>query len=251
MLYGLDSAKKAISTTRSAVVVEGYTDVMACHLAGVETAVATCGTAFGVEHIKVLRRIMRDEADLAPARVIFTFDGDKAGPVSYTHLDVYKRQASGRVDPRVLYDPTEVRVVADVARTAYAPDLDLAALEAAATRLVATGTVPRAFTGTRADLAALKDMTSRLIGRFVYAVEVATRARHGDGPLTRYAADLAIPDDVRAECVMLKAVAAHYVMQSDERQRVAGVQAEIIEGLLAHFGERPEQLDEDLSLIHI
>ena len=79
VLYGLDSAKKAISTTRSAVVVEGYTDVMACHLAGVETAVATCGTAFGVEHIKVLRRIMRDEADLAPARVIFTFDGDAAG----------------------------------------------------------------------------------------------------------------------------------------------------------------------------
>ncbi|MBP8879938.1 MAG: DNA primase [Dermatophilaceae bacterium] len=79
VLYGLDSAKKAISTTRTAVVVEGYTDVMACHLAGVETAVATCGTAFGVEHIKVLRRIMRDEADLAPARVIFTFDGDAAG----------------------------------------------------------------------------------------------------------------------------------------------------------------------------
>ena len=79
VLYGLDSAKKAIAASRSAVVVEGYTDVMACHLAGVETAVATCGTAFGVEHIKILRRIMRDEADLAPARVIFTFDGDRAG----------------------------------------------------------------------------------------------------------------------------------------------------------------------------
>jgi DNA primase len=60
-------------------VVEGYTDVMACHLAGIETAVATCGTAFGVEHIKVLRRIMRDESDLAPAKVVFTFDGDAAG----------------------------------------------------------------------------------------------------------------------------------------------------------------------------
>ncbi|MEO8830319.1 DNA primase [Lapillicoccus sp.] len=79
VLYGLDAAKKAIARDRTAVVVEGYTDVMACHLAGVETAIATCGTAFGVEHIKTLRRIMRDEADLAPARVIFTFDGDKAG----------------------------------------------------------------------------------------------------------------------------------------------------------------------------
>jgi DNA primase len=79
VLYGLDLAKKKISSTRQAVVVEGYTDVMACHLAGVETAVATCGTAFGADHIKTLRRLMRDEADLAPARVIFTFDGDAAG----------------------------------------------------------------------------------------------------------------------------------------------------------------------------
>ena len=79
VLYGLDLAKKKIAAERTAVVVEGYTDVMACHLAGVETAVATCGTAFGADHIKVLRRIMRDEADLAPARVIFTFDGDAAG----------------------------------------------------------------------------------------------------------------------------------------------------------------------------
>jgi len=79
VLYGLDAAKKSIATERKAVVVEGYTDVMACHLAGIEGAVATCGTAFGVDHIKVLRRIMRDEADLAPARVVFTFDGDAAG----------------------------------------------------------------------------------------------------------------------------------------------------------------------------
>jgi DNA primase len=79
VLYGLDMAKKAIARDRQAVVVEGYTDVMACQLAGIETAVATCGTAFGVEHIKVLRRIMRDESDLAPAKVVFTFDGDAAG----------------------------------------------------------------------------------------------------------------------------------------------------------------------------
>jgi DNA primase len=79
VLYGLDAAKKSIAAERKAVVVEGYTDVMACHLAGIEGAVATCGTSFGVDHIKMLRRIMRDEADLAPARVVFTFDGDAAG----------------------------------------------------------------------------------------------------------------------------------------------------------------------------
>lgn len=79
VLYGLDMAKKSIAGERQAVVVEGYTDVMAAHLSGVTGAVATCGTAFGIDHIKVLRRIMRDEADGAPAKVIFTFDGDAAG----------------------------------------------------------------------------------------------------------------------------------------------------------------------------
>ena len=79
VLYGLDLAKKSIRDERLAVVVEGYTDVMAAHLSGVEGAVATCGTAFGADHIKVLRRIVRDEADQAPAKVVFTFDGDKAG----------------------------------------------------------------------------------------------------------------------------------------------------------------------------
>lgn len=79
VLYGLDLAKKSIARDRRAVVVEGYTDVMAAHLSGVEQAVATCGTSFGVDHIKSLRRLMRDEAGGSPARVIFTFDGDAAG----------------------------------------------------------------------------------------------------------------------------------------------------------------------------
>lgn len=57
----------------------GYTDVMAAQLSGVEGAVATCGTAFGVDHFKLLRRLMRDEPGLEPARIIFTFDGDAAG----------------------------------------------------------------------------------------------------------------------------------------------------------------------------
>ncbi|TWV35371.1 DNA primase [Streptomyces misionensis] len=76
VLYGIDLAKKEIAKASRAVVVEGYTDVMACHLAGVTTAVATCGTAFGGEHIKILRRLLMDNGS---ARVIFTFDGDAAG----------------------------------------------------------------------------------------------------------------------------------------------------------------------------
>ena len=78
MLYGLDLAKKEIAKRRQAVVVEGYTDVMACHLAGVPTAVATCGTAFGSEHISVLRRLLMDQDEMR-GEVVFTFDGDAAG----------------------------------------------------------------------------------------------------------------------------------------------------------------------------
>ncbi|MEU7425188.1 MULTISPECIES: DNA primase [unclassified Streptomyces] len=76
VLYGIDLAKKEIAKSSRAVVVEGYTDVMACHLAGVPTAIATCGTAFGTDHIKILRRLLMDNGS---ARVIFTFDGDAAG----------------------------------------------------------------------------------------------------------------------------------------------------------------------------
>ena len=90
LLYGLDLAKKSIATDHRVVIVEGYTDVMAAHVAGVTNAVATCGTAFGSEHVRVIRRLLGDHADPAAgvvlssgrahgSEVIFTFDGDSAG----------------------------------------------------------------------------------------------------------------------------------------------------------------------------
>jgi len=78
VLYGLDLARRDIARTSQAVVVEGYTDVMACHLSGVPTAVATCGTAFGDDHARVLRRFLNDHEEFR-GEVIFTFDGDEAG----------------------------------------------------------------------------------------------------------------------------------------------------------------------------
>lgn len=82
VLYGLDLAKRNIARDRRVVVVEGYTDVMACHLAGVTTAVATCGTAFGADHVSLIRRVLGD-VDAGDSRsrgeVIFTFDPDDAG----------------------------------------------------------------------------------------------------------------------------------------------------------------------------
>jgi DNA primase len=78
ILYGADLAKREIGKQRKAVIVEGYTDVMACHLSGAGTAVATCGTSFGEDHVKVLRRLIMD-TEGSDGEVIFTFDGDAAG----------------------------------------------------------------------------------------------------------------------------------------------------------------------------
>jgi DNA primase len=79
VLYGLDLARRDIAAQGRAVVVEGYTDVMACHLAGQTTAIATCGTAFGEEHIKILRRLVGDRNQYLGYEIVFTFDGDAAG----------------------------------------------------------------------------------------------------------------------------------------------------------------------------
>ncbi|GAA2528474.1 DNA primase [Rarobacter incanus] len=89
VLYGIDLARRPIAKQRKIVVVEGYTDVMAAHLSGVDFAVATCGTAFGADHARVVRRMMGDTTSGAGVRladggsmggeVIFTFDGDAAG----------------------------------------------------------------------------------------------------------------------------------------------------------------------------
>ena len=89
VLYGLDLAKRDIARERQIVVVEGYTDVMAAHLSGVTTAVATCGTAFGPDHVRVVRRLLGDTSvgggvqlssgQSVGGEIIFTFDGDEAG----------------------------------------------------------------------------------------------------------------------------------------------------------------------------
>lgn len=78
VLYGLDLARREIGRKQQAVIVEGYTDVMAAHLSGVETAIASCGTAFGDDHARLLQRLMGSHGGLH-GEVIFTFDGDAAG----------------------------------------------------------------------------------------------------------------------------------------------------------------------------
>lgn len=112
VLYGLDLARRDISSTSQAVVVEGYTDVMACHEAGVKTAVATCGTAFGEDHGRILRRILLDH-DAFHGEVIFTFDGDEAGQraamKAFSGDQQFVAQTYVAVEPRGM-DPCDLRL---------------------------------------------------------------------------------------------------------------------------------------------
>ena len=112
VLYGADLAKREIAQRRQAVIVEGYTDVMACHLAGVPTAVATCGTSFGEDHIKVLRRLIMD-SDSFMGEVIFTFDGDAAGQRAAQRAfgmeEKFVTQTYVTVEPNGL-DPCDLRL---------------------------------------------------------------------------------------------------------------------------------------------
>ena len=124
VLYGLDLAKKEITQGRRVVIVEGYTDVMAAHAAGVGCAVATCGTAFGEEHVKIVRRLLGDTADSAAGvvlsngkthggEVIFTFDGDAAGQkAALRAFDMdqnFAAQTFVAVEPHGM-DPCELRM---------------------------------------------------------------------------------------------------------------------------------------------
>jgi DNA primase len=112
VLYGADLAKREIGKQRKAVIVEGYTDVMACHLSGVPVAVATCGTSFGEEHVKLLRRLIMD-TDGSDGEVVFTFDGDAAGQKAALRAfgleDKFVTQTYVAVQPDGL-DPCDLRL---------------------------------------------------------------------------------------------------------------------------------------------
>jgi DNA primase len=116
VLYGLDLAKRDIARGKQVVVVEGYTDVMACHLAGVTTAIATCGTSFGVDHIKVVRRVLGD-VDNADAHglgeVIFTFDPDEAGQKAASRAFAEEQRFAAQTFVAVApegFDPCDLRL---------------------------------------------------------------------------------------------------------------------------------------------
>jgi len=148
---------------------------------------------------------------------------DLADDVAYSVHDVEDAIVGGDVDPRWLADPGQVRRVEEQVRDWYlrAPgDLADGEIAEAVARLRAMPAWVGAYDASLRASAALKDMTSQLIGRFTGAVERATRAAHGPGPLTRYGADVVVPRSTLLEVAALKGIAALWVMTAASRQPI-------------------------------
>ena len=145
---------------------------------------------------------------------------DLADDISYSVHDVEDAVVGGRLELSQLRVPGQRDAVVAQTRRWYNPAVSDDALGAALERLVALPAWLERWSQSRRDRAALKDMTSELIGRFCYAAHDATRERFGSGALTRYDADLVVPDETLAEIVVLKGVTAHYVMAPRENEPV-------------------------------
>lgn len=158
---------------------------------------------------------------------------DWADDVAYSVHDVEDALHLGLVTLDMFDSRTERENIVDIAHAAYAPDFDPASLDAALDRLRALPLWLTHYDGSHADLARLKAFTSSLIGHFCAAAEDATRAAFPGGRLTRYDADLVVPDDVRAEVAVMKAVTALYVMRRDGAEAEYIRQREILADLVA------------------
>lgn len=188
--------------------------------------------------------VRADEPPHAPvARCLEAQVMDWADDVAYSVHDVEDGVTAGLIDLRVLHDPGELEDLAELARALYAPRLPLDRLRRSAVALRESKAFPTGAATGRAAAAALKDMTSRLIGWFVREAVRATRERYGDGQLLRYDANLVVPDAVLAENALLKATAARYVMFTAERNELMSEQREELTALVGLFGRRPELLD--------
>ncbi|WP_042367850.1 deoxyguanosinetriphosphate triphosphohydrolase [Streptacidiphilus neutrinimicus] len=168
---------------------------------------------------------------------------DWSDDVAYSVHDVEDGLHAGHIRPAALGAPSERAGLYRVAAR-YAPNADPEELEEALDRLRAQEWWPHHYDGSARDRAGLKDATSQLIGRFCTSAETATRAAFGDGPLTRYRADLIVPREVRLECAVLKAVADRYVMQREDQEQLRRRQRVVISELAeALVRGAPEGLD--------
>ncbi|MFB9833837.1 deoxyguanosinetriphosphate triphosphohydrolase [Actinoallomurus acaciae] len=156
---------------------------------------------------------------------------DWSDDVAYSVHDLEDGLHAGHIRLDTLADPAERRAVCALTASLYC-DASPDELEERFTALLTEPYWPSRFDGTLRTLAALKNLTSELIGRFCRAAEQATHGAYGEGPLSRYAADLIVPREQRLECALLKGVAAHYVMRRESHAKTQERQREVIAELV-------------------
>ncbi len=169
---------------------------------------------------------------------------DLSDDVAYSVHDLEDGIVAGRIDLGWLTDAGARGEVWQTVREWYLPDVDDAELDDALRLLRGVGSWPgTSYDGSRRAQAALKDLTSDLIGLFCIQVHDATRDKHGDQPLVRYGADLVVPRQTGLAIAALKGVAAHYVMRAEDRVAVLGRQREVVSELVSLLQRRgPEVL---------
>jgi len=181
----------------------------------------------------------------APTEPVKCFEAqimDWSDDVAYSVHDLEDAIYAGRLDPKVLLVDEE-RTALFERSLGYAPDAEPAELAAALDRLQAVDWWPAEYDRSFAAQARLKRAASELIGRFCLTVVHASRSEFGPGPHTRYNANLVVPRPIRLENAVLKAVAARYVMETEQAFVLRAQQASLIRDLVALLADRPDQLE--------
>ena len=157
---------------------------------------------------------------------------DLSDDIAYSVHDVEDAIATGAFNPLALADPRMIGRIIEATRSWYGSKWDADELERAFGRLRRLRMFPDHFDGSRQALAQLKNITSDLIGRFAWSVENATRDTYGDGPLTRYSANVVIPEETSYEIVALKGIAVYFVMAPREHEPFHQEERQIINDLI-------------------
>ncbi|GAA1173224.1 deoxyguanosinetriphosphate triphosphohydrolase [Nesterenkonia xinjiangensis] len=166
---------------------------------------------------------------------------DAADDIAYSVHDVEDGIFSGQFQLRFLEVPLQRKRVVQVTKEWYLPGTEEDRIEEAFDRLSAMDGWVRESDGSRRSLAALKNMTSELIGRFCGAIYIATREAHGDRPLVRHEADLVVPQETVEEISAMKGLAAAYIMTSEQQKPVYLRQSEVLEALVTLLSETEER----------
>lgn len=169
---------------------------------------------------------------------------DVSDDISYSVHDVEDAVNSGHLDLFAYQDDAALSGLLDITRSWYLPGARDDDMVAAFERLQAAQYWPKErFDGSRRTQAALKHLTSQLIGRFTAATEAATREEYGWEPLTRYAGNLVVPATTRTEIAILKGLATVTVMVAEDRVRLQRIQAGVLKDLCEYFSDNPECMD--------